>query len=416
MLNFVPNIVVLDYLTCVKKLTPAIEAKSKKYMETGYQRELTYKHDDGSYSAFGKSDKSGSTWLTAFVAKSFYHAAKYISIEKDIIKQALQFLSSVQSKNGSFPEVGYICHKDMQGGSSKGIALTAYTLITFIENEEYRDTYKSTIQKAVNYIIENCEKLNDNYSLALASYALQLAQHDSKESFLKRLESAAEIKDGLKFWTKEILQSENDCHWHCRPNSVNVEMTAYALQALIAAGRDTDGISTMKWLISQRNENGGFNSTQDTVVGLQALSKLAAKIYDDNSDIEVTIKSDSPTPTTITVNSTNALILQKYEVPPSSRHFEVLAKGKGFSILQISYKYNMDDSGKFPRFTITPKIEEITSKEFLNLDVGITFIPDAQTEKSNMAVMEVSLPSGFTFDSDNLEELLATARVKVIKK
>ena len=31
-------------------------------MLPGYQRELTYKHDDGSYSAFGKSDESGHTW------------------------------------------------------------------------------------------------------------------------------------------------------------------------------------------------------------------------------------------------------------------------------------------------------------------------------------------------------------------
>lgn len=62
MLNFVPNIVVLDYLTNLNQLTPEIEGKTKKYMESGYQRELTYKHDDGSYSAFGKSDKSGSTW------------------------------------------------------------------------------------------------------------------------------------------------------------------------------------------------------------------------------------------------------------------------------------------------------------------------------------------------------------------
>lgn len=32
-------------------------------MLLGYQREITYSHDDGSYSAFGKSDKSGTTWL-----------------------------------------------------------------------------------------------------------------------------------------------------------------------------------------------------------------------------------------------------------------------------------------------------------------------------------------------------------------
>jgi len=32
-------------------------------METGYQQELTYRHPDGSFSAFGSSDPSGSTWL-----------------------------------------------------------------------------------------------------------------------------------------------------------------------------------------------------------------------------------------------------------------------------------------------------------------------------------------------------------------
>lgn len=413
MLNFVPNIVILDYLTNVKRLTPTIEAKAKKYMEIGYQRELTYKHENGSYSAFGKSDSSGSTWLTAFVAKSFHQASKYILIDENIIKHALDFLKKVQAKDGSFPEVGYICHKDMQGGSSKGIALTAYTLITFVENEKYREVFKETIQKALSFIINNCEQLDDNYSLAIASYALQLALHDSKDSFLKRLEAKVESKDGLKFWKKEIVKEANENSWHCHPNSVNVEMTGYALQAFIEGGRDADGIPIMKWLVSQRNENGGFQSTQDTVVGLQALSKLAAKIYDANSNIEITVKSEKLTPTVINVNDANSLILQKFEVPSSCRHFEVSAKGNGFSILQVSYRYNLDDAGKFPKFEIDPKVEAVSTKEVLNLSVGLIFIADAQNKKSNMAVMEVTLPSGFIFDTDSLEELLRTARVKV---
>ena len=33
----------------------------------GYQRELTYKHKDDSYSVFGRRDKSGSTWLVLFI-------------------------------------------------------------------------------------------------------------------------------------------------------------------------------------------------------------------------------------------------------------------------------------------------------------------------------------------------------------
>ena len=32
----------------------------------GYQRELSYKHSDGSYSAFGESDPEGSMWYAFF--------------------------------------------------------------------------------------------------------------------------------------------------------------------------------------------------------------------------------------------------------------------------------------------------------------------------------------------------------------
>lgn len=135
MVHFVPNIVVLNYLNVTERLTSDIEKKAKKYTEKGYQRQLTYRHDDGSFSAFGKSDKSGSTWLTAFVTKSFIQARPYISIDENIIDGALQWLSSIQKSDGSFPEIGVVSHKDMQGGSSQGIALTAYVVSAFLENK-----------------------------------------------------------------------------------------------------------------------------------------------------------------------------------------------------------------------------------------------------------------------------------------
>lgn len=62
MLNFVPNIVIMNYLQNTRQLTPAIQSKAMKFLETGYQQELTYRRDDGSFSAFGKSDPNGSTW------------------------------------------------------------------------------------------------------------------------------------------------------------------------------------------------------------------------------------------------------------------------------------------------------------------------------------------------------------------
>ncbi|MGH0183689.1 UNVERIFIED_CONTAM: hypothetical protein FKN15_012917 [Acipenser sinensis] len=62
MVLFAPNIYILKYLQGTGQLTEEIKAKATRFLESGYQRELNYKHEDGSYSAFGKSDDSGNTW------------------------------------------------------------------------------------------------------------------------------------------------------------------------------------------------------------------------------------------------------------------------------------------------------------------------------------------------------------------
>lgn len=41
----------------------------------------------------------------------------------------------LQKSDGSFPEPGRIIHSDMQGQASKGVALTAYVIIAFAQNE-----------------------------------------------------------------------------------------------------------------------------------------------------------------------------------------------------------------------------------------------------------------------------------------
>lgn len=59
MLKFVPNIVVLDYLIAAGNLDPAVKDKATKFLLSGYQRELTYRHNNGSFSSFGRLDRKG---------------------------------------------------------------------------------------------------------------------------------------------------------------------------------------------------------------------------------------------------------------------------------------------------------------------------------------------------------------------
>ncbi|XP_071560506.1 thioester-containing protein 1 allele S3 isoform X2 [Temnothorax nylanderi] len=414
MLNFVPNIVILNYLKNTNQLTQAVQSKALKYLDIGYQQELTYRHNDGSFSAFGMSDPSGSTWLTAFVAKSFKQAADYIAVEDRIINEALQWLSNNQAANGSFPEVGKVSHRDMQGGAAKGLALTAYTLIAFLENEESLGKYRNTINKAVDYIVRNMEGLNDTYALSLCAYALHLAKHPYETSAFNFLESKAMTKQDLKWWSKPIPKDNKNPHYSL-PRSVDVEMTSYALLLYLRRNLVADAIPVMKWLVKQRNTEGGFASTQDTVIGLQALAKLAEKLSKDTSSVRIAFKYDKEGQNYININSGNSMILQKQILPSKTRSVNITASGRGFVLVQVSYQYNLNVTGAFPLFTLDPQVDKNSNANHLQLSICSGFVPTEEANESNMAVMEVSLPSGFTVDRDSLPSLEISSHVKRVE-
>ncbi|XP_050081691.1 CD109 antigen-like [Anopheles aquasalis] len=421
MLNFVPCIVVLDYLNASKRLTAddRIVSKAKRCMEVGYQRELTYKHADGSFSAFGESDKSGSTWLTAFVAKSFQQANKYISVESNIVDKALGWLSKVQSENGSFPEVGNICHKDMQGGAAGGLALTAYTVIAFLETREHAQKYAETVTKALNYLSQKVLEPCDIYAHALVAYALQIAGHQMKDEVMGKLESRATVSGEMKWWSKNVTEKDSKSvrnNWNCcRPCSVDVEMSAYALLASLVSSTGLESLPVMKWLLSQRNDKGGFQSTQDTVVGLEALAKIAAKFSSDDLNITMEMKTGQTVQRSFNVNKDNALVLQKLELPESIRSVEMTANGTGCALFQLSSKYHINDKESSPRFKLEPLVSKGEMESAIKISITTSFIPSEDQPISNMAVMEIDMLSGFIVESDSIAALKQHSAVKKIE-
>lgn len=408
MLDFVPNIVVLEYLISVKKLTPNVLDRALLNLRNGYLTELRYKRSDGSFSAFG-SEKYGSSWLTAYVAKFFHLASKFITIDASVLTKAYQFLQSVQNADGSFREHGTVRYID-QSGSSAGVAFSAYVLITFLEDKKAAETYSCTVSKGINYLASNFDSLTDIYAIAISAYALQLAKHPKRGLALVKLEAKATKMGDVRYWEKAANT------WRGRPSPMNVEMTSYALQAYLEAGMTAEAIPIMRWLITQRNARGGFHSTQDTVVGLRGLSKIAAKICFHETQIDIAISQKFSPPTIVKVNQSNMLTLQKFEMPSKARKFSIKAKGRGMAILEIAYRYNLACITEFPRFKINQTVTMKDNNQHLNLQVCANFMPDTKANKSNMALMEVSLPSGFTFAGDTLMRLTMTKDVKVTRE
>ena len=83
---------------------------------------------------------------------------------------------------------------------------------------------------------------------------------------------------------------------------------------LLKNGNVTDSLPILKWLLAQQNSQGGFGSTQDTVVGLQALANFAEHIPSVNNDINLVVSYPGEDSIKMKVNPENSMILQSAEV------------------------------------------------------------------------------------------------------
>lgn len=150
-------------------------------------------------------------------------------------------------------------------------------------------------------------------------------------------------------------------------------MTSYGLLALLESDRFADGFPYFKWLLAQRNNKGGFISTQDTVMGLQALAKFAERISIRDNHIEIVVKADNLlNDTQFTINPDNVLIYQSHELPSTVRAINITANGHGFALCQLSYNYHTNRIETEPSFKLTPNILNQTNEAYLKLEICIT--------------------------------------------
>ncbi|VDO71903.1 unnamed protein product [Onchocerca flexuosa] len=156
---------------------------------------------------------------------------------------------------------------------------------------------------------------DDPYALAIVTYVFHLANSSKKEEALRMLEShKKETADGIH-WSMKVGQEKpkDTQHYFYQPTPVDVEMTAYVLLTYMLRDDTDKALPLVRWLTSQRNAFGGFSSTQDTVMALQALAAYAAKIYSPNLNVSIMITNGADKQN-FEVTADNAMVLQSYQV------------------------------------------------------------------------------------------------------
>ncbi|XP_078607169.1 CD109 antigen-like isoform X4 [Branchiostoma floridae x Branchiostoma japonicum] len=431
MITFAPNVYVMYYLDQTDQVTPEIEDKALKFMSSGYQRELTYTHNDGSFSAFGTQDDSGSTWLSAFVIKSFAQAVEYIYIDPKVLAKTVRWLIRQQQDNGVFSEPGRVIHKEMQGGLSSDVTMTSYVLVSLMEYNNILSTMDApdsdkvdvtmARDRAVSFLEGRLDSETDVYTVVTMTYALTLAGSSMKDAAFQKMNSLATTEGGQKYWKKPESTApppvSDDLMWtppYHDPPSADVEMTAYALLTYLARDDMIDGIPIMKWLSEQRNAYGGYSSTQDTVVGLQALAYFAAGVRAGGLDMTVTITSDTDAAFshTFTVNDQNAIVLQQVEIPNLTGTLTARAQGTGMGLLQLFVRYNVDVVDPTPSFNLVATVKD-SDNNFVTCETCGAYQLGGS---SGMAVMEIGIPSGFYVEDADLMALVENQNLPTLKR
>uniref|UniRef100_A0A8C9YVX5 Complement C3-like n=1 Tax=Sander lucioperca TaxID=283035 RepID=A0A8C9YVX5_SANLU len=376
-----------------------------QHIKTGYQNELVFRKNDGSFAVWAHSDSS--TWLTAYVAKVFAMTYNLVRVEKEHICEAIKFLIlKAQQPDGLFTEVGTVIHGEMMGdvrGADSDASMTAFCLIAMQESRTQCaatvNSLPGSIDKAVKYLERRLPNLSNPYAVAMTSYALANENKLNKEILNK-------------------FASPERSHWPTPKGHVyTLEATAYALLALVKAEAFEEARPVVRWFNTQQMVYGGFGSTQATIMVYQAIAEYwtSAKEpeYDLNVDILLPGRSQ---PEKFNFNRDNHYATRTSKVRKHTNkqtHNALVSVCQMVSLYYALPKVKESDCQKFNlSVQLLPEKMDEDKKTY---KLKIEFFYKDKERDASMSILDIGLPTGFTVNTADLD-LLSKGRARNIAK
>ncbi|XP_052895525.1 thioester-containing protein 1 allele S3-like [Anopheles moucheti] len=402
MINFIPNLVVLEYLHAVGSAETVLINKATALLRNGYQFEMQYRQPDGSFGNWRKS--TGSIFVTALVGQSMQTASKYIlEVDLTMVDQLFDWLASKQHSSGRFEEIAPITYHSLQDGSRNGIALTAFVMIALLENAAATQKHQDVVRRGIQHIVNHLPNITDVYDLSLATYALMLNGHSQKRTAIDLLIEKSQPVQGSdgkqRYWPRDTAA---------------IETAAYGLLSLVHDKRYLDGISVMQWLVNQREATGSFPHTQDTFVGLKAISMLAAAVSPSKNDYTVSVQHGR-TRKVYKMASMEVNRQFRDELTGEDKTVTVGVHGRGFGLFEIKYRYGIDVRYVNKQFSLRLEPHFSNANHVLQLKVCTNFTPVLTHSRSNLAQVEVNFPSGYIVDRDSMVDITRRNPVKNVE-
>ncbi|XP_037375338.1 complement C4-B-like [Talpa occidentalis] len=277
-------------------LPPETKDHAVDLIQKGYTRIQQFRKEDGSYGAW--LTRSSSTWLTAFVLKTLSLAQEQVGGSSEKLQETAEWLLTQQQGDGSFKDLHPVLHRGMQGGlvgNDETVALTAFVVVALQHGlaafqdksaEALKQRVEASISKANSFLGEKASTgLLGSHAAAITAYALTLskASQDLQDIAHNNLMAMAQEIGNSLYWGSVTGSQNNVVSATPAPRNPEdpvpqapaewIETTAYGLlHLLLREGKAEMADQAATWLNNQGSYQGGFRSTQDTVIALDALS------------------------------------------------------------------------------------------------------------------------------------------------
>ena len=403
-----PNVLALDYMKRIQKLTPEVHAKAEGFIANGYQRLLTFEVPGGGFSWFGNAPAN--KILTSYGLMEFADMAKVHDVDAKVIQRTQQWLASQQQADGSWkPDTSFINEGATNRFNSDGVRITAY-IAWSLENTGYQG---AVVDKAKQFVESHMNEKLDSYTLAvLANFA---ADYQKDREFTNRamqlLLDARTEKDEQAWWTAE------ETGVFARGASAAVETTGLAVQALLKWGGASGTASkALAYIAAKKDASGTWGTTQATIMALRALLLSTEKgAADVRGTIEIALNGKAAEKLVLTPENNDLLhqfVLNGVDAKANT--VDIRFAGKGQLAYQVVGRY-------FVPWTEKPANEPLSIGVVYNrtrltqddIATATATIKNNLGKAANMVMVDLGIPPGFdllTEDLQNYQEKSAGRR------
>jgi hypothetical protein len=396
-----PNVLALDYMKRVKKLTPEVHAKAEGYIANGYQRLLTFEVPGGGFSWFGQAPAN--KILTAYGLMEFNDMSKVSDVDARLIERTGTWLASQQQPDGSWkPDTEFINEGATNRYNSDVLRITAY-IAWSLANTGYQG---DAIEKAKHFIEAHNGPRPDTFTLAvIANFA---TDNGKDREFTRR--SMQALIDARTEQGDQVSWNAEETGVYSTGDSAAIETTGLATQALLKWGQAAETVrKALNFISSKKEASGNWGTTQATIMALRALV-LATQYSASDVRGALDIVIDGKPVQTLQLTAENNDLLHQFifkDIEPAKpASVELKFSGTGTLAYQVVGRY------------FTPW-EEKPAADALSIDVAYDRTRLAQNDiatatatirnnlpkTAKMIMVDLGIPPGFELLSEDLQSL-----------